>query len=85
MIMKTWDGIMKAENFQAEVHIWDNGSGEWYGEGTMLMEDGMTIVDGNIFEHQTNIGKIIIKNINYQCGINGYKFYFVIAGNPKFL
>jgi len=82
--VKTWNGIIIADTFEAEVDITNTETGEWYGEGTMLMEDGMSIVDSNIFEHQTNIGKIIIKNINFQCGINGYKFSFIVAGTPEF-
>lgn len=82
--MKTWSGMLIADTFEAEVDITKTEEGKWYGEGTMLMEEGMSIVNSNIFEYQTNIGKIIIKNINFQCGINGYKFSFIVVGNPEF-
>jgi hypothetical protein len=76
--MKTWNGTMKSESFNANVSVYfiENSEtilGDWYGNGVAesLIHDAG--------EYETNIGKIIITKLES----DGITFTFGGSGNPN--
>lgn len=77
--MKKWQGKMTAENFTAEVVLFQNEASEfergiWYGHGVTTS----LVLEGRY--HKTDIGNIIIRLTGTEC--EGLDFDFVGSGEP---